>query len=68
MSCESEALLRKLSRSESAESITASLGLTLGAVGQTAGQSGFSGGQSTAVSLEGRGSIREKALGRWTAY
>lgn len=64
MSCESEALLRKLSRSESAESITASLGLTLGAVGQTAGQSGF----STAVSLEGRGSIREKALGRWTAY
>ena len=71
----SRTVIRELSRNESAKSLTASnLDSQWERMGQPAGlrslpqSPSHTGDQATAVSSAGRGSIREKALGRWTTY
>ena len=71
----SRTVIRELSRNESAKSLTASnLDSQWERTGQPAGlrslpqSPSHTGDQATAVSSAGRGSIREKALGRWTTY
>ena len=71
----SRTVIRELSRNESAKSLTASnLDSQWERTRQPAGlrslpqSPSHTGDQATAVSSAGRGSIREKALGRWTTY